>query len=225
MVKATSHSKEPRVEFLPSLSVFAAFNVAAILLVFTPGPDMTLFLSRTLSQGKAHGMASMTGASVGVFVHTTLAALGISALIAASPSAFNVLRIVGALYLAWLAYQAIRTGANFELESKKEKPTSMFSCFAMGIGINLLNPKIVLFFITFLPQFVSVSEAHAAEKMLFLGTYFAVLATILGAIIIFLVDRYTAAIKQNPKAIRIIDYVFAGVFGAFAIKILLAERA
>ena len=211
-------------EFLPSLSVTAAFTIAAILLIFTPGPDMTLFLGRTLSQGKANGMASMLGASAGVFIHTTLAALGISALIAASPTAFNILRIVGALYLAWLAFQAIRTGASFELKSKKEKPTSLFSNWMMGIGINLLNPKIVLFFITFLPQFVSVDEAHAAGKMLFLGAYFAVLATIFGAIIILLVDRYTTAIKQNPKAIRIIDYVFAGVFGAFAVKILLSER-
>ncbi|MFK5979900.1 MAG: LysE family translocator [Rhizobiaceae bacterium] len=211
-------------DFIPSLSVTAAFSIAAILLIFTPGPDMTLFLGRTLSQGRANGMASMLGASVGVFVHTTLAALGISALIAASPAAFNLLRIVGALYLAWLAIQAIRTGTSFELKNKKESPTSLFSNWMMGIGINLLNPKIVLFFITFLPQFVSVNEAHAAGKMLFLGAYFAVLATIFGAIIILLVDRFTTTMKENPKAIRIVDYVFAGVFGAFAVKILFAER-
>ncbi|MBL4600504.1 MAG: LysE family translocator [Rhizobiaceae bacterium] len=212
-------------DFIPSLPVFIAFSVAALLLVLTPGPDMTLFLGRTLSQGKANGMASMMGAVFGIFIHTSLVALGISALIAASPSAFGILRIVGAGYLAWLAFQAIRTGTKFELKSKKEKPASMFSNWVVGIGINLLNPKIVLFFITFLPQFVSITDPHAIGKMLFLGIYFAFICIILGTGMIFLVDRYASALKKNPKVIRIIDYMFAGVFGAFAVKILLTEKA
>ena len=103
-------------EFIPSLAVLSAFTIAALVLTITPGPDMTLFLGRALTQGRAAGMAAMFGASCGVVIHTLLAAFGISALIQASPNAFLVLKLVGALYLAWLAIQAIREGSSFALE-------------------------------------------------------------------------------------------------------------
>jgi threonine/homoserine/homoserine lactone efflux protein len=211
-------------DFIPDLGPLLAFTLAAIVLTITPGPDMTLFLGRTLSDGRAAGIAAMLGASTGVLVHTTLAAFGLSALIAASPEAFAVLRIGGAAYLLFLAVQAIRTGSSFQLEAKggaQKRP--LVSHWLTGVGINLLNPKIILFFVTFLPSFVSAGDPHAAGKLAFFGVYFIVLAVPMSIAMIFAADRFAAALKRRPKIMRGIDYVFASVFSAFAVSIFLAR--
>ncbi|MEM8650352.1 MAG: LysE family translocator, partial [Pseudomonadota bacterium] len=163
-------------EFLPSWPVFGAFTVAAFILTITPGPDMTLFLGRALTQGRAAGMAAMLGASSGIVIHTLLAAFGISALIQASPNGFLTLKIVGAVYLLWLAVQAVRQGSAFSVENENVRKASLANSWATGVWINLLNPKIILFFITFLPQFVTPGDPNAAGKMIFLGLYFIVFA-------------------------------------------------
>jgi len=211
-------------EFLPTLPVFIAFTLASFVLAITPGPDMSLFLGRALSQGRAAGMAAMLGASTGIVVHTLLAAFGISALLAASAAGFLALKIAGALYLMWLAIQAVRHGSSLTLEESDTKPVSFFANWLAGIGINLLNPKIVLFFITFLPQFVSPGDPDAAGKMLFLGLYFIAFSMVCITAMIFTVDRLAGSLKHNRRIMRAIDWVFASVFGAFAVKILLTER-
>ncbi len=190
----------------------------------TPGPDMTLFLGRAVTQSRAAGMAAMLGASSGVVIHTLLAAFGISALIQASPTGFLALKIAGALYLLWLAFQAIRDGSTFTLEAGEKKKASLFANWLTGIGINMLNPKIVIFFITFLPQFVTTADPNAAGKMVFLGLYFILISILFSTVLIYAVDRVSNMLKRNPRITRIIDWVFAGVFSAFAIRILFTER-
>lgn len=211
-------------DFLPSIPVLTAFTIASLILTLTPGPDMTLFVGRSLSQGRAAGLASLFGASTGVVIHTLLAAFGISALIQASPNGFLALKVVGALYLLWLAVQAIREVSSFSLEETKSSPKSLTSNWLTGIGINMLNPKIILFFITFLPQFISSEDPNATGKMIFLGFYFILIATSCCVMIVYAVDKFANALKQNPKVTRAIDYLFAGVFSAFAIRILFTER-
>lgn len=211
-------------EFLPSIPVLTAFTIASLILTLTPGPDMTLFVGRALSQGRAAGLASLFGASTGVVIHTLLAAFGISALIQASPNGFLVLKIVGALYLLWLAIQAIREGSSFSIEETKSSPKSLTSNWLTGIGINMLNPKIILFFITFLPQFISSQDPNATGKMIFLGFYFILIGTSCCVVIVYAVDKFAYMLKKNPKVTRAIDYLFASVFSAFAIRILFTER-
>src|SRR5690606_2155036 len=101
------------------------------------GPDMTLFVGRTLSEGRAAGFACMLGAMTGLLVHTTLVALGLSALIVASPRAFLLLKLAGALYLAWLAFQAIRSGSAFSPEIARRPPRPLYRNWMMGVGIDL----------------------------------------------------------------------------------------
>ncbi|MEM7289091.1 MAG: LysE family translocator [Pseudomonadota bacterium] len=211
-------------EFIPSLPILSAFTVAGLILTLTPGPDMTLFLGRALTQGRAAGMAAMLGASSGIVIHTLLAAFGISALIQASPTGFLILKVAGALYLLWLAIQAIREGSSFALESQGSKQKSLVSNWLTGIGINLLNPKIIIFFITFLPQFVTTDDPNAAGKMIFLGFYFISLAIFCSFFMIVAVDKLSSTLKRNPKVTRVIDWLFAGVFSAFAVRILITER-
>lgn len=209
--------------FLPDLGTFLAFTLAAFVLTITPGPDMTLFLGRTLSEGRRAGFAAMFGACCGIVIHTTLAAFGISALIAASPDAFLALKFAGAAYLVYLAVQAIRKGSTLNLAKRFGQPHSLASNWLTGLGINLLNPKIILFFVTFLPQFVSAKDPFAPEKLFFLGIYFIVFAVPLGSLMILAADRLAAALKRRPRVMRGIDWLFASVFSAFAIRILLIE--
>src|SRR3954470_5872230 len=138
--------------FLPDPAVLLTYSLACFVLFITPGPDMSLFLAKTLTGGRKAGLASMLGAMTGCLVHTLLAALGLSALLAASATAFAVLKIVGALYLLWLAVDAVRHGSALSLKPGRPRPAPLGRTFWLGVGINLTNPKIVLFFVTFLPQ-------------------------------------------------------------------------
>jgi threonine/homoserine/homoserine lactone efflux protein len=211
-------------DFLPSLNVLAAYTAAAVVLIVTPGPDMTLFLGQTLTGGRARGFAAYLGASAGLLVHTMLAAFGLSALLAHSSAAFGVLKIVGVAYLCWLAFDALRRGSALTLKPNGSAPQSLGQVFLKGVGINLLNPKIVLFFLTFLPQFVSAHDPDAGGKLMFLGLYFIVLAIPICFALIVTADRFTQAIRRSPKIMRVIDYLFAGLMGAFAVRLLLARN-
>ncbi|MGB8817233.1 MAG: LysE family translocator [Rhizobiaceae bacterium] len=210
--------------FVPDFSVIIQFAIATLVIALTPGPDMTLFVGRAISHGRMAGFAAMCGAMTGIMVHTMLVALGLSALIVAAPKAFLALKIGGALYLLWLAYQAIRFGSAFKPQTEKAAPVAMRRHYVTGILINLLNPKIILFFMTFLPQFVSASDSHAPGKLIFLGVMFIVVSLPVVVPIILAADRVAVFLKESPKATRIIDYLFAGIFSAFAVKILMTQR-
>ena len=210
--------------FIPDLSTLLAFSLACFILTITPGPDMTLFLGRTLAGGRAAGIAAFAGASTGSLIHTTLAAVGLSALIAASPEAFWVLKIVGAGYLIFLAVQAIRFGSTFRVDARgAAKSRSLKASWLTGIGINLSNPKIILFFVTFLPQFIQAGDPHAGGKLFFLGVYFIVFSIPFCIAMIWAADGLSAALKRRPTITRAIDWVFAIVFSVFAVKILLTQ--
>lgn len=206
--------------FIPDSTTLIQFTVASVILAITPGPDMTLFVSRTLSQGRAAGFASMFGALFGTFIHTTFVVIGVSALIVASPYAFMALKIGGAGYLIFLAFQAITKGSAFSPEKKTDPNMSLKRAWLTGLGVNLLNPKVILFFMTFLPQFVSVHDPHAPAKLFFLGAMFVVLSIPVTAPMVLAAERFAAAMKRSPRVTRIIDWLFAGVFSAFALKIL-----
>ncbi|SEB58385.1 Threonine/homoserine/homoserine lactone efflux protein [Nitratireductor aquibiodomus] len=209
--------------FIPDFATILQFALATFVISITPGPDMTLFVGRALSQGRAAGFACMFGAMTGIMIHTALVALGLSALIVASPEAFLALKVFGAGYLIWLAIQAIRKGSAFSPEKKGGVGRSLLKNWATGLGINLLNPKIILFFMTFLPQFVSASDPHAPGKLFFLGLLFIPLALPIVAPMVIAADSFSKLLKKSPRVTRVVDYLFAGVFSAFALKILTAQ--
>ena len=211
------------IEIIPDYSVLVAFSLAAAVLIVTPGPDMTLFLSKTLTQGRRAGVAAALGASVGIVVHTALAAVGLSALLAASATAFGLVKLAGAFYLLWLAYDTLRNGSALNLAASRGAPAPeqpLSKIFMVGVGINLLNPKIVLFFVTFLPQFVAAGDPNAATSMIFLGTYFIALAVPSCLFMVLIADRIAGLVRRSPAVLRAIDWVFAGVFTAFALSLL-----
>lgn len=210
--------------FIPETSVLFGYLLGVIVITLTPGPDMTFFISRSINQSTSAGLAAFAGALTGIFVHTALVALGLAALIVASPEFFLGLKIVGALYLAFLAYQALRNKSAFSVNQKATKRHSLFANFMQGLGINLLNPKIILFFMTFLPQFISADDPNATGKLFFLGFTFVIIAIPILVPLIFAAGKFSNWLMNNPKIMRYLDYAFASVFGAFAIKILLTQR-
>ena len=206
-------------DFMPSLASILAFSLATLLLALPPGPDMTLWISRSLRDGRATGLAALMGSSFGISVHTVLVAFGISALIVASPTAFLILKTGGAGYLLWLAIQAIRHGSNFVVRAEGATERSLFRAFFNGLGVNLLNPKVIIFFMTFLPQFVTAGDPHVTGKLLFLGLWSIIVALPIGIGIIYGADFLSGWLQANRRVLRAIDYTFAGVFSVFAVKI------
>lgn len=210
-------------DYLPDTATLLKYTVAALILFITPGPDMSLFLARTIAGGRQSGMAAMLGACTGCLIHTILAAFGLSLLIATSPTAFTIMKTIGAVYLLWLAWGAIRQGSALNVRDRGPLRSSFMKTFLMGVGVNLTNPKVVLFFITFLPLFVASDDPYASSKLIFLGLYFVAISIVLGALMILGAERLVATLKARPRVMRIIDYIFAGVFGAFAASILSAQ--
>ncbi|MES5100845.1 LysE family translocator [Agrobacterium sp. BA1120] len=210
-------------DFLPSLPTLIAFTIAILLLSVTPGPDMTLWISRSVREGRASGFMTLVGTNLGITVHTMLVAFGVAALIVASPTAFLVLKTGGAAYLVWLAIQAIRKGSDFVMERPTEQKAkaSKKSALLNGLWVNLLNPKVIIFFMTFLPQFVSASDPHVTGKLIFLGFWSIIVAVPIGIGIVVAADGLSGWLQRNRKVLRGLDYTIAGVFSLFAVKIFL----
>ena len=118
---------------------------------------------------------------------------------------------------------ALRRGSALTLAPGAQAAQPLGQVFLMGVGINLLNPKIIMFFLTFLPQFVSASDPHAGGKLMFLGLYFIALGIPICVALIFAAERFTDAIRRSPRVMRAIDYLFAGLMGAFAVRLLFAR--
>jgi threonine/homoserine/homoserine lactone efflux protein len=210
-------------DFLPSLPTLLAFTAATLLLAATPGPDMTLSISRALSQGKAAAFFIVVGTSLGCVVHTLLVAFGISALITASPTAFMILKTGGAAYLFWLAVQAIRYGSTLTVKKVDDTGASALANVSTGLWVNLLNPKVIIFFMTFLPQFVTANDPAVTQKLLFLGFFFIVAAMPVNVLVILTADGLSGWLQRRKSVMRGIDYTFAGVFSIFAVKILFTQ--
>lgn len=210
-------------DFLPTLPTLLAFVAASLLLATTPGPDMTLSISRAVSQGRTAALFILLGTSLGLIAHTLLVAFGVSALITASPAAFTILKTGGAAYLLWLAIQAIRRGSTITVKTAAGPRGTALSNVSTGFWVNLLNPKVIIFFMTFLPQFVTAGDPHVTGKLVFLGLLFTGVGIPVTAGVILAADRLSGWLQRNRKVLRGLDYAFATVFSAFAVKILFAQ--
>jgi threonine/homoserine/homoserine lactone efflux protein len=206
--------------FIPDAATLLVYTMTCIMLFIIPGPDMSFSLTKTFSGGIRMGLVASFGILIGACIHTILAAVGISALIAASPIAFNFLKISGAFYLVFLALQSIRQGSALILGDTERKKENLYKVFLQGILIDLLNPKVILFFVGFLPQFVEPQDPFASSKLIFLGLYLIALDCPLAIFLVIGAGRYVSRLQQSPKVMRALDYGFATLFGTFALKLL-----
>jgi len=142
---------------LPDPAALAVFIGASAVISVTPGPDTTYVFARGLAQGRTAALVSVAGIVTGLMIHTTLVALGLAVLVAGSPLLFDILRYAGAAYLLWMGLRMIASGARGQTR-KAARPASWHAIYAQGLLVNLLNPKILLFFLAFLPQFADPSR-------------------------------------------------------------------
>ncbi len=167
---------------MPDLALFLA---ASALLTIAPGPDIVYVLTRGVSQGRRAGVAAALGFATGCLFHTALAALGVAALIRSSDLAFNAVRWAGAAYLVWIGLQALRHGSTFSLAAG-EGARALATIYRQSVVGNMLNPKVTLFFLSFLPQFVDARAGAVGWQMATLGLVFmAQTAVIFGAVALF----------------------------------------
>lgn len=208
-----------------SLDQTLLFLPAVAIIIGIPGPDMLLSLSRGLSQGRAAGCAHACGAGVGIMGHSLLAAFGVSALLTASQTAFWVMKLVGAAYLIYLGVQQWRSAAT-GAAPMTTKPAPLQVVFMRGVLSNLLNPKVALFVLAFVPQFVLAGDGAASPlvQMLLLGAIFSLLTIIaysaLGAAA-GSVNRWLAA---HPAYLQAVNRGSAGLFVASGAAVLLLDR-
>ena len=166
---------------VPETSTLLLFAASAVALVLIPGPNLVYIVTRSIEAGPRAGVASVLGVEAGALVHVTAAAVGLSALLASSDVAFEAVRWAGVAYLVYLGVRALRSSPDAEAP----RATGLRRTFLEGMFVNLLNPKVGVFFLAFLPQFVDPAQGAAATQVLILGAVFMVIATLLDLVYAF----------------------------------------
>jgi threonine/homoserine/homoserine lactone efflux protein len=202
----------------------ALFLVASALLTIAPGPDIIYVLTRAITQGTRAGIAAALGFASGCIFHTVLAAVGIAALIRSSPLAFDLVRYAGAAYLVYIGVQALRHRSSFSIEAARDERT-LATIYRQSVIGNVLNPKVTLFFLAFLPQFVDASAGHVGWQMALLGVIFMLQTIVIfGAVAVF--SGWIGDWVRRKPAIGERLNVFAGItFIALGIRVALPDMA
>ncbi|MEO0036208.1 MAG: hypothetical protein RLZZ501_2231 [Pseudomonadota bacterium] len=200
----------------------AGFLLAALAVTVAPGPDNLMVLSLGLSRGRRAGMAFGIGCGLGCLSHTLLAALGLAALIQASPGAFLALRLCGGAYLVWLGIGAWRGGGSFS-PPPAAGPTRLAPLFWRGLLANAINPKVILFFLAFLPQFVIAGRGDEAGQIALLGGLFAVQAALLFGLLGALAGRIGGWLHRRPGVGKWLDRCAGGVLIALGARLMVTR--
>jgi len=202
----------------------SGFLLAAVLITVAPGPDNLMVLALGMARGRRAGMAFGLGCAVGCLSHTTLAALGISALIAASPSAFTTFRIAGGAYLVWLGARALRKARPPAVGTDSTVPVlDLRRLFARGLIANAINPKVILFFLAFLPQFVDAARGRPGWQMAQLGVVFTLQAALIFAVIGWSAGRLGQWLARRPRVGVWLDRLAGGLFVALGLRLIVAR--
>ena len=204
-------------------STFLYFLTASILLTLAPGPDILYLLTKSLSDGAKAGIILACGLVSGIVFHTTLVMIGVAALIKSSATAMLLLKIFGAAYLLFLAFGAFksaRAGKKISL-ARADKNFSSAALYKRGVLMNVLNPKVLLFFLAFLPQFVDLSKAGASLTILFLGVVFAVQALIIFSGVAFFAGRVRNLLLRKRNVRQLLNFVEAAVLAIIALTLIL----
>ncbi|BAN21782.1 LysE family translocator [Caballeronia insecticola] len=207
---------------------FAFFLVAVFLLNVTPGPDTAYIVGRSVAQGRGAGIVSALGISAGCIVHTLACAFGLTAILAASATAFTVIKIAGAIYLIYLGVRLIFTkhddAAPKTQANEKAAPKSLRQLFAQGFITNVLNPKVVLFFVSFFPQFVAADSQHKTLAFLTLGVVFIAMSTLWNGFVAWIAGSVTERFAGKSGVKKWLDRGVGGAFVGLGIKLATSHR-
>jgi threonine/homoserine/homoserine lactone efflux protein len=200
------------------------FALAALVLVLTPGPNMIYCVSRTLCQGRRAGFTSLAGVLLGFLVHLLAAALGLTALLMAVPLAFDAIKLAGAAYLLWLAWQAVRPGGTAPFQARELPVDRPAVLFRMGFLTNLLNPKVAMFYLSFFPQFLHPDHGPVLLQSLQLGAVQIGVSGAVNAAIVLGAGAITAFLSRSRGWLQAQRWVMGGVLGALAVRIAFTEK-
>ena len=199
------------------------FALAALVMVLTPGPNMVYCVSRSLSQGRTAGLISLGGVLVGFVVHLVAASLGLTALLLAVPIAFDAIKLAGAAYVLWLAWEALRPGGRTPFEARKMAIDSPAKLFRMGFITNLLNPKVAMFYLAFFPQFLHPERGSVLVQSLELGTVQILVSGTVNALLVVGAARIAGVLARRARWLAIQRYLMGSVLGFLAVRMALLE--
>ncbi len=208
-----------------TLAHWSTFFVAAVLLNLTPGPDITYVLAHTISNGQRAGFAALFGVWSGLFLHVLFAALGLSAIIATSATAFLLVKWAGAIYLVWLGIQTFRSNSpsnGVEMSLTKSSGTKIYQ---QGVLVAILNPKVAFFFLAFLPQFVEVGAGPESVQLFLHGFLILVVGAFIEPLVIILGAKLVRHLKQNSNFLAWMERGLGAVFIGLGIRIALTEQS
>ena len=208
---------------MPDGHTLLLFVGAGLLLNVTPGPDLLYILGRAIGQGRSAGVLSALGIGAGCLVHILAATLGLSAFLMALPLGYDLVRWAGAAYLVYIGVKALRSGGT-ALEVPALAPESRRRVFLQGALTNVLNPKVALFFLAFLPQFADPRRGPLAPQLLLLGTLFAVNGTLVCIGFALFASRLGDWLKTRYGVTRLLDRLTGGLFIALGLRLALLDR-
>ncbi len=200
------------------------FSAAALLLVLTPGPNMVYCVSRSLTQGPRAGLVSLAGVVLGFVVHLLGATLGLTAVLLALPMAFDAIRIAGAAYLLWLAWQAVRPGGAAPFAPRALPPDGPRKLFTMGFMTNLLNPKVAMFYLSFFPQFLHPERGHWWLQCLVLGAIQIAISGGVNALLVLFAGQVARFLNRSPRWINAQRWLMGSVLALLAVRILSEKK-
>lgn len=200
------------------------FFIASLLLNLTPGNDMLFVASRSISQGTKAGIISAAGVFIGCFVHIIAAVLGLSIIISRSAYLFNMIKFAGAAYLIYLGVRALLSKADIRTGSKDVGKINQWQLFKQGVVTNALNPKVAIFFLSFLPQFIDASSSYFKIQLLTLGIWFDLQGTIVLIIVAIALGKARGFLENNPKFWKIQEKITGVILIGLGIKVALAAK-
>lgn len=209
---------------MPSPETLLAFLATNILLALAPGPDNLMVLGQSIARGSRAGIMLTLGCTLGCFTHTLWAALGVSALIMASETAFTLLKIAGAAWLAWIGWHTLRSPAMGSI-STQATPRTDWKDFIRGFVANAINPKVALFFLAFLPQFVHPERGPAGLQIAIFGTVFAIVTIFVFGGIALAAGTLGALLARRPGVGTWLNRLAGTVFIGLAVNLLITRRA
>ena len=209
---------------MPEPTTLLAFALIVVGMVLTPGPNMIYLISRSLSQGSTAGLISLGGVALGFVFYALAAAFGITALVFAVPYAYDALRFCGALYLLWLAWQAVRPGGRSSFQVRELRPDGPRKLFLMGLMTNLLNPKIAVLYLSLLPQFVDPERGSVLAQLLTLGGVQIVIAVAGNAIIALTAGSVASFLAGRPLWLLVQRWLMGLVLVALAARMATEAR-
>ena len=203
------------------LLIFAA---ACLLMVLTPGPNMIYLISRSICQGRKAGVTSLLGVVAGFFVHMFAAAAGLTAVFLAVPMAYELLKWAGALYLLWMAWQALKPGARSPFEAQELAPDSSPKLVLMGFMTSVLNPKVAVFYLSVFPQFITPEHGSMFTQSIVLGLTQISVSFTVNLLIALFASGIAVWFVRNPLWLAVQRYVMGCVLAALAVRLMLEQR-